>query len=277
MTTNDRVNLLLRNEKIEIAHFKELRFVGDLLKNTSDEEFNRIISFFRFVQINEIPGWRTKQMTQRLCSILAQNSKQKPVLFYELLCPSYAKGLGAFGFRIDGIGPTSIRGIKNLENAYLVAKKLGFFVDPPLAIFFDLAIEQYERVCQFDKLSDIDINAKNIIKELPSYFSFLRLTEVSELRASVGFAGLKGEHFKNERILESVILRGSKFYQLFGWNDTQIKERSIVVANSESYVAKYLKNRYPLGVMIYTPTMLERSKIYSPDDDVNPIPILFPK
>lgn len=276
MTTNNRINNFLKGTKIKLEYFKELRLIGDLFKNLNDNKLNSIFCWMRFIQENEIVGWRSKTGTIKMCRMLLEASSKNPVTFYALFCPSYKKGPRVYGFRTDGIGVTSMLGIKNLDLANKTAQKLGFCVTRAVAIFFNLAIEQYDKIKLANELGDLDINAANLKLKLPKNFDFVKLSDIKKLEKTIGYQGLLKNYFKDDVVIKRIVERGKKFYQLFNWNQESIEKRSIVVANSESFVATYLKETYPRGIMIYTPTMLERSRIYALDNDPDPIPILFP-
>lgn len=71
--------------------------------------------------------------------------------------------------------------------------------------------------------------------------------------------------------------RGKKFYSLFGWDDDTILNRTKVIASSEATVGIFLKNSMINGIMVYTPTMLERAQIYSGNNQKDPLAIVVPK
>lgn len=83
--------------------------------------------------------------------------------------------------------------------------------------------------------------------------------------------------FVDEVILSRIIERGGKFYELFGWSNEKIVNRSKVIASSESTVGNIIRHRMPNSIMVYTPTMLERAQVYSGKKQNDPLPIVFPK
>lgn len=277
MTTNDKINQFLAGRKLPVSQYRELRWVGDQLAMTPIDRLNKIFGWFRFVQDMEIPGWRTRQTDKKMIEVLVNNSESNKLVFYALFCPSYKKGDGKFGFRTDGVGQTSLSGMYNLMMCHDKALELGFVVDNPLAIFFDLALEQYDLLVKENGVQDLETNIANLKKIAPPGVSFLRLSDMGTLEKEIGYRGLKGCSFDKTEILDRIVERGKKFYKLFGWTDEQIKERSTIVANSEHRVAQFLKDEFPHGIMVYTPTMLERAEIYSSKIDAEQIPILFPQ
>lgn len=280
MEINKLVNLYLNNQRLPKYEFDDLKLILEEVKNLRDKKRKRIFDWFRFLQSIEIVGWRPKAMTYQIIRVLSQNSKTRKILFYALFCPSYKKRKGAFGFRTDDIGETTKAGIKNLMEMWKKTQKLGFCCESPLAIFFDIAIEQAEKVLESNGLRDLDVNIKNLKSSLPQKVRFIKLSQLSKkLFTEVGYKGVIENpppipQFTFKRIVE----RGKKFYQLFGWTDDQIVERSKIIATSEAMTGEYLKRKFSTGIMIYTPTMLERGAVYSGMNfNTNPLPIIFPR
>ena len=101
--------------------------------------------------------------------------------------------------------------------------------------------------------------------------------EFPELIDIVGYQGVVIEPLPvDEVILNRIIERGKKFYELFGWSIEKIEQRSRVIASSEAIVGMFLKNRMPNAIMIYTPTMLERAQVYSGKHQEDPLAIIIP-
>ena len=217
-------------------------------------------------------------MSLKIARLLSNSDEENPITLYSLFCPSYKKGDGEIGFRIDDIGNTSISGINNLKEFFEATKNMGFAVNEPLAFFFDLAVERYEDLVSKDLLGDILINVNNFKRHLPANFKFIRLSDIRELSDKIGFRGLSSSQIPiPQSAFDKIVERGRAFYELFGWSDAQIVKRSKIIACSEAYVGGYLRRNYPTGIMLYTPTMLERAEVYSGMDYINdPLPIIFP-
>ena len=99
-----------------------------------------------------------------------------------------------------------------------------------------------------------------------------------ELMDIIGYEGIIVEPLPvNDVILNRIIDRGRKFYELFGWSMQQIEMRSRVIASSEAIVGAFIRNRMPEDIMVYTPTMLERAQVYSGKHQDNPLAIIIPK
>lgn len=266
---NKRLNDFLKNEKISKENFDDLKNVA----NYTDFD-ERILSWFRYLQDFEVTGWRNKQVTKKICQILQNN---KPIHFYSLFCPSYIKGEGATGFRTDDVGNTTKNGLKRLMEITEKTRKLGFDCDKPEAIFFDIALEQPEKTIFMS--DDLKKNIENFCKYIPKEMQFNVLSnKFPELMDIIGHTGIVTNPLPvDEVILNRVIERGKKFYELFGWNIEKIVERSKVIASSEATVGTFIRYRMPNSIMIYTPTMIERAQIYSGKHQDNPLAILVPK
>lgn len=110
-----RLNDFLNGEKISKEHFDDLKNVANFTN------FNeKILTWFIYLQKIEVLGWRNKLVTKKICQIL---SNEEPLQFYSLFCPSYIKGEGKAGFRIDDVGNTTINGIKRLNEITIMTKK----------------------------------------------------------------------------------------------------------------------------------------------------------
>ncbi len=279
MTTNEKINKLLGNRRIPAHEFADLKIVVDDCGGASWPKLEKIFRWFRFLQSKEIVGWRPKAMTKKIAGLLKSNSSENTLTLYALFCPSYKKGKDAFGFRTDAIGSTTLAGIKNLDSFHRQTKELGFEVEDPLAVFFDLAIEQHNRVVSNNALADIEENIKNLKHHLPSHFRFIKLSDYDILKQKIGYKGIRLSKLPiPEKTFERIIERGYKFYKLFGWTTEQVRERSLTIACSEALVGDFLRQGLPRGIMIYTPTMLERGAVYSGMKfDSDPLPIILPK
>lgn len=266
---NKRLNDFLKNEKISKENFDDLKNVA---KYTDFNE--KILLWFRYLQNFEVIGWRSKQMTRNICQIL---KKSKTVHFYSLFCPSYIKGEGATGFRTDDVGNTTKSGLKKLMEITEVTESMGFVCDKPEAIFFDVALEQPEKTIFL--IEDLKKNIENFRKYIPEKMEFNTLSnKFPELMDIIGYTGIVTNPLPVEEvILNRIIERGKKFYELFGWNMEKIVARSKVIASSEATVGTFIRYRMPDSIMIYTPTMLERAQVYSGKHQDDPIPILVPK
>lgn len=266
---NKKLNDFLNNEKISKENFDDLKNVANITN------FNeKILSWFRYLQTFEVVGWRNKKVTKKICQVLQDN---EPIHFYSLFCPSYLKGDGATGFRTDDVGNTTKNGIKKLMEITEKTKMLGFVCDKPEAIFFDIALEQPEKTIYM--IDDLKKNIENFVKYIPKEMQFNILSnKFPELLDIVGYNGITIDPLPiDEVILNRIIERGKKFYELFGWNIKKIVERSKVIASSEAMVGTFIRNRMPNAIMIYTPTMLERAQVYSGNHQDNPLAILVPK
>lgn len=265
----------LENQRIAKWRFDELKDIDEYTGGNRN-----ILEWFYWLQEIEIIGWRNKATTRKIADVLAKSTNLDPITFYALFCPSYKKGEGAFGFRTDGVGETTKSGVANLVKVYEKTRELGFSCQKPLAIFFDLAVEQAERVKRGVGLGDMKINIDNLRRVLPETIDFTTLSKFDEdLAGRVGIDGVSLDPLPiPDEVFARIVKRGKAFYELFGWSEGEIVERTKVIASSEALVGESLRKKFPMGIMIYTPTMLERSQVYSGMEyQTNPLPIIFPK
>ncbi len=264
----ERINEFLGGEKISKEYFEELKMVAKM----SDFDYD-VMRWFRFLQAIEITGWRNKKTSEKICRLL---TSRKPIRFYSLFCPSYIKGEGEAGFRTDDVGNTTKSGLKSLQTIYQQTLKMGFRCERPKAIFFDIALEQPDKTILM--LADLMTNIENFKKYVPEEIDFYLLSELfPELREIIGYKGIIIEPLPvNEKIMRRIVERGKKFYQLFGWTDEQILERSKVIASSEATVGAFLRQWDENSIMVYTPNMLERAQVYSGRRQNDPLMIIFP-
>ncbi len=265
---SEKINEFLDGEKIAKEYFEELKMVAKM----SDFNYD-ILRWFRFLQTIEIAGWRNKKVSIKICELLLSGEL---IQFYSLFCPSYKKGKGEVGFRTDDVGNTTKNGLKSLLAIYQQTLKMGFRCERPKAIFFDIALEQPEKTSSM--LADLMTNIENFKKYVPEEIDFYLLSELfPELKEIVGCKGIIIEPLPvDEKVMNRIVERGKKFYQLFGWTDRQILKRSKIIASSEATVGTFLRRWNKNSIMVYTPTMLERAQVYSGKQQDDPLVIIFP-
>ena len=266
---NKKLNDFLKGEKLSKENFDDLKNVANITN------FNeKILTWFRYLQTIEVVGWRNKLVTKKICDILEKN---QPLQFYSLFCPSYIKGDGKAGFRTDDVGNTTKNGLKRLDEITKMTRKLGFKCNDPEAIFFDISLEQPEKTIYM--IDDLNKNIENFCKYLPEGMKFSLLSEkYPELMDIIGYKGIVIDPLPvDDVILNRIIDRGKKFYELFGWSMEQIIARSRVIASGEATVGTFLRHSMPNAIIVYTPTMLERAQIYSGKHQDDPLAIIIPK
>lgn len=266
---NKKLNDFLKGEKLSKENFDDLKNVANITN------FNeKILTWFRYLQTIEVVGWRNKLVTKKICDILEKN---QPLQFYSLFCPSYIKGDGKAGFRTDDVGNTTKNGLKRLDEITKMTRKLGFKCNVPEAIFFDISLEQPEKTIYM--IDDLNKNIENFCKYLPEGMKFSLLSEkYPELMDIIGYKGIVIDPLPvDDVILNRIIDRGKKFYELFGWTMEQIIARSRAIASGEATVGTFLRHSMPNAIMVYTPTMLERAQIYSGKHQDDPLAIIIPK
>lgn len=270
---NKTLNDYLGGERIIKGNYDDLKIVVEEIGINKN-----VLDWFVYLQSIETIGWRPRLVTQKIARMLASSTTKNPVEFYSLFCPSYKKGVGLHGFRTDDIGNTSQWGIRSLFEIVAKTKEIGIPVKNPRAIFFNIAVEQPEKT--MDEIADLNQNIENFKKHIPTKSSFELLSNLfPAVFDTVGYMGIKTTPLPvPQQTLDRIIERGRKFYELFGWTEKQIKERSEIIASSEAMVGNTIRYSMPNSIMIYTPTMLERAQVYSGHKfDSDPLPIIFPK
>ena len=269
----------LGNNRISKNNFDDLLIVGEELIDEDIDNVHKVFNWFTYLQTNEIVGWRNKANTKKIARILADSLNYKTARFYALFCPSYKKGDGVFGVRTDGVGNTTVSGLNNLKLWHDSAIKFGFKLEKPLAIFFDIALEQADKIIENGLLGDLQTNISNFRQVVPEEIEFIKLSDlIPQVITEVGPKGVIFDPLPVPiEVYDRIFERGKKFYILFGWDDTKIEKRSKTIASSESFVGYKLRDVLPTGIMLYTPTMLERAQVYSGFEyNSNPLPIIFP-
>lgn len=180
MDTTNKINSIIQNKRLKDFQFKELKTIYEYCIEKNVANIRPIIDWFVFLQVNEITGWRNKKNTLNIVDNLI-NSKIYPVSFYSLFCPSYKKGDNLYGFRIDTVGATTVSGISNLTKFTEYTESLGFKVDEPVAVFFDLALEQFDRLQTYDWKNELESNIQNFCDHLPPSIKFEKLSDEPSL------------------------------------------------------------------------------------------------
>jgi hypothetical protein len=167
--------------------------------------------------------------------------------------------------------------LERLDEITKMTRRMGFKCEDPEAIFFDISLEQPEKTIYM--IDDLNKNIENFCKYLPEGMKFSLLSEkFPELIDIIGYKGIAIEPLPvDDVILNRIIDRGKKFYELFGWSMEQIIARSRIIASSEATVGTFLRHRMSNAIMVYTPTMLERAQIYSGKHQNDPLAIVIPK
>ncbi len=273
ISTNKILNEYLRGRRIPKGEFDDLKIVVEAVGYNK-----KVVDWFVYLQSIETVGWRQRLVTSKLARMLAGATKDSPIEFYALFCPSYKKGQGIHGFRTDDVGNTSRWGITILKQIVEKTNDIGIACKFPRAIFFDIAIEQPEK--SLAEIGNLKKNISNLKKLIPKEMNFEVLSEsFPSLFKIVGYSGIKVSPLPvPKKVFDRIVERGAKFYKLFGWSHEQILNRSEIIASSEALVGDAIRNNMPNSIMIYTPTMLERAQVYSGHKlDTDPLPIIFPK
>lgn len=76
---NKLLNQYLKGRRIPKYKFDDLKIVIDQVGYNK-----RILDWFSYLQEYEVVGWRPKLVTKKLCQLLLNSSKEKPLEFYVL-------------------------------------------------------------------------------------------------------------------------------------------------------------------------------------------------
>lgn len=169
----------LGKKRVNRLIFDDLSIVSEELVEATTIERGKIFDWFVALQKNEIVGWRNRACTRKITRLLLSSLRGDKVRFYAIFCPSYKKGDGMYGVRTDGVGQTTISGLDNLKTWHEISDAMGFRLEKPLAIFFDIALEHAKKIIENNGLVDFEKNIENFRSVVPKEIDFVRLSEIS--------------------------------------------------------------------------------------------------
>lgn len=125
------------------------------------------------------------------------------------------------------------------------------------------------------------LNFNDFIKSIDRYKNIINcslLSSEEELNLKIGKAGLKMQNMIPRDVFINVYNRNICFYKnILGWSDSDIYERTEVLATCYNIMGNYFKHKYgDSSIMFWTESAYERARMYSGLSQDKPLPILFP-
>ena len=236
-----------------------------------------ISMFWKNILEIEKTNYRTKQETEIIFKkLLLSKVKNKPINYVLILCPSYLKGRGQFGFK-ENIGETTINLILYLQNIVDLSKT--YKISAKSEIWFsDLLVENYKMMDKLYVSNALDRNYQQIQNRVGEIAFVRKLSEIGNLKDTVGIEGKNTIHQIPDRIIKSIMLRSNKFYfDILGWTEHDVEERMKILAPSYQKIGEEL-NKDSFSIMIFGENNLERGKMYSgPQTPNSLVSIIYPK
>lgn len=224
--------------------------------------------------------WRDKETSILIQKIVANSLvSDLKVSIYAVFCPSYNKGIGAFGY--TGVtGKHTKSTITKMSEFVKLSSKIGLKIEAT-AYLSDLILENYEKLQGTDYKQDLlknftDFKNQFSLKNKAVTVKFLSdIPELSHKLAEKGFVTKKES--VSPKIFSRVYERNLIFYkEVLGWNEAQVEKRTKVLASSYAYMGEVFNKLYPKGIMYWTESAYERSSMYSGMHPQKTIPIIFP-
>lgn len=268
------VEVLKRNKIGTTEQKQRIDYTSDEL-----ETLKKIASFALFIESNECPNFRTADETEKLIeSLLVSIKKNKPLLLFALFCPSYKKSKEVVGFNRE-IGETTKKGINNLEVLSKKATSLGIN-NEVYAIYSDLVLENFEKLnkSDFQDLEENFLSFTEYGRTINPLINFVKISQIGKCSELIGLNGTKIPQTKlSNKKLQTIANRSKPFYkEILGWKDSDILERTKVLANSCSIMGQEIRKINPQAIMIMTENIYERGIFYYSENLENPLPIFYP-
>lgn len=249
----------------------------------SDEDIYKLEKLLKLWQIIDdvfANEWRDKKVTAIIQKIIITSLLTATNLnLYAVFCPSYKKGLGAYGY--SGIcGSHTIKLISKISDVYKKIKQIG--VDISITFYFsDLLLENYDKLIGTNYRKDLDLNYQDFVDKVinasQGEIEVQKLSDLPTLSKVIGEKGIEqGGLGVPEDIFERVYNRNLVFYkENLGWSDEEVLYRSQVLARCYSYMGDVFRKLDNNNIMIWTESAYERGIMYSGIDLEHPIPILY--
>ena len=275
------VNLLVTRAKqtgiIEIPSQNNINISKNNLNTLT-----KIALFLEWINLNETENIRSSEETSKLIdSLLITLLKNKKFEIVALLCPSYKKGVGTFGFNTT-IGESTKKGIHNTALVKHKLTELGFNVNTTI-IFGDLVLENYEEISKNNLWKELEENIKSAekyTKITDPEITFLKLSEYADATKKIPIEGINGEpNLIDKQTYDLVLKRNKNFYiNQFGWNNAKVVQRTKILACTYPVLGEFFRDNFKNFLFVYTANSLERARMYQGNKEKSdPIPIFFPK
>jgi len=223
--------------------------------------------FWKNLMLSEAEGFRDSIGRLSFHRLLKEViEKDKPINYFGILCPSYKKGIGAYGFA-DKPGNTTHRAFANLMRIVENTVNMGIKCDACM-FFADISVENYE------KLTDDDFRDFQRIIKLDSVIAksygikFSTLTqEFPELSEKVGIEGKQRDFHEmnvSEKAFKRSLWRDRQFYpKNFGWSIEKADQRTMTHAHSYFYQGESIRRVFSYPVMVYSAYDYEKAGLYN--------------
>ncbi len=242
----------------------------------------KIIICWNILSSISMPEFRDKYTFEATVTTLTRSiTSNTPLLIYSIYCPSYNKGVNAYGYTgVCGVHTqTHIRGHVSLVSRL---SAVGIEVKG-LAIFSDLLLENFNRLVgtnykqQLEKnfvhftdlIQSIDPHKLMLVKKLSAYKFLARM---------IGEKGaISGPIEVPDRVYNIALSRNRVFYRnVLGWDEESVVARTNVLVNSYSLMGHYFRRTFPNGIMYWVESAYERGLLYNGNKQKDPIPIIYP-
>ena len=260
----------LKKEKRQRYSFKE----------EHKEQLKKTFLFWRYLSDIFCKNFAEKVTLASIAKkIISGVFNNRDILFFGLFCPSYKKGVQAYGF-VENVGMTTKRGLTNLSKIYTFAMSLGIMCRAE-AYYCDLILENYEMIIAEDCLRDLEKNYGQFYKTGLSINSSLILKKLSQVKP---FSDVlpRGAISCEEITIPTVIInriikRSYLFYRnVFGWSFQQCVQRTKELAVAYAMIGEIIRNSFENSIIIFTENMYERGALFNGNQMQEPIAIIFP-
>jgi len=279
---------LIRDLQIMITRAKKYNLVSSTSQkdlHINDKAVGKllpIVNFLKWISDNETKNLRTSFETMRLIDFLIEAiDSRKELVVLALLCPSYKKGIGEFGFNKE-IGESTRIGVDNTGRVYGTLRDMGFNVRMVI-IFADLVIENYKEITSHNALGDLQSNissARSYLAEKSDLAEFHKLSSFNYIASRLPLCGIDDNWNSIDfSTYQLVLKRNMNFYiNQFGWTTDKVVARTKTLASSYPIIGDFFRNEFGNILFVYTANSYERAAMYQGlDAKTNPIPIFFPK
>ncbi len=280
LNQKDLSSLILYARKSNVG--KEITYQLTEYEPEDLKKLSVLINWWSFLNRTTALEWRDHATSNKIQKIISKSvSLNKQITFYAVYCPSYKKGVGAFGYT-GKTGDYTRETIKKMCEFILKSKGIGLYLNA-IAYFSDLLLENIEKLAGTSYKDDLEKNYKdftNIVTDCSKgLVQTKKLSEIEEFKLNLGEMGMIGENnVLPENIYQRIIDRNVVFYKNnLGWNNEMIEKRTNVLAGSYTYMGNIFRKMYPLGIMYWTESAYERGVMYSGNEQLDPIPIIYPK
>jgi hypothetical protein len=257
-----------------------LNVKANYINDSIYDDLKKAALFWKNLVLSEAEGFRDSIGRLSFHKLLKEViDKDESINYFGILCPSYKKGIGVYGFA-DKPGNTTYRAFANLMRMVENTKNMGIKCDACM-FFADISVENYEKLTvndfkDFQKIIELDLAIAESYK-----VKFSTLTQkFPELLEKVGIKGKQCDlHRMNvsEKAFKRSLWRDRQFYpKNFGWSIEKADQRTITHAHSYFYQGESIRGAFNYPVMVYSAYDYEKAGLYNgKEGDLWPA-IIFP-